>query len=91
MPIVYKTDILSALKEAGYKYEPHPKRKTAVRGGSSISARSEVYFDGKPCACLLSAGLPAGRLDRVQPGRSREIGGLSAKRCSCFPERNQGI
>ena len=78
-------------ERSGLQYKPHPQRKTHWRSHAPKDKKRSNAVVGDAGNHLLSIGLSAGGFDCVQPGRSREIGGLSAKRCSCFPERNQVI
>ena len=78
-------------ERSGLQYKPHPQRKTHWRSHAPKDKKRSNAVVGDAGDYLLSTGLSAGGLDCVQPGRSRKIGGLSAKRCSCFPERKRSI
>ena len=77
MPMIYKLDVLSALKEAGYN--TNRIRKEKLIGEAMLQ---KIRSGQMPSWATLET--ICSLLD-VQPGRSRKIRGLSAKRCSRFP------
>ena len=71
-------------ERSGLQYKPHPQRKTHWRSHAPKDKKRSNAVVGDAGDYLLSAGLSAGGLDCVQPGRSREIGDCPRKGVLAF-------